>query len=137
MRTQGFSSPIIAMQNIPAAPEPTSLVSVLQSLLKSDIFRDITGLTETQKNALKAFLKSLGMAETLSGEALRSAAKIAFQKSMEKNVDKAMRVISQAKEQGLLSDEEAKELAKDVIKTFIGGGDEEEKKESSEDSAEE
>jgi len=48
-----------------------------------------------------------------------------------------MRVISQAKEQGLLSDEEAKELAKDVIKTFIGGGDEEEKKESSEDSAEE
>lgn len=126
MKTQGFPQPIISIQNVPAAPSPTNLAAVLENLLESDVFRDITGLTETQKNALKAFLESLGMAESLGGEALKNAAKIALQKSMERNVDKALQIIQQAKKAGLIGDEEARELTRSAISTFIGGGGEKE-----------
>jgi len=46
MKTQGFPQPIISIQNIPAAPDFTNLAAVLENLLESDVFRDITGLTE-------------------------------------------------------------------------------------------
>ena len=49
-----FPTPIVSLQNVPAAPAPGStLAGALTLLGQSGIFPDITGLTQTQKNALQ------------------------------------------------------------------------------------
>ncbi len=116
MKTQGFPPPIIAMQNAPAAPDPTSLATLLQAFLKPDVFRDITGLAGTQRNALEALQKAFGMAQALGSQALGGAAKLA-------TLDKVARTIRAAKAEGLINSEQAGNLLRSAIRSAIDGGD--------------
>ena len=52
-----LSTPIINLQNAPAAPDPSGL-SALAQLLSNPNFEDITGLDGTQRNALEALISS-------------------------------------------------------------------------------
>ena len=63
LSVKDFPPPIINLQNAPALPEPQGFGDLLMLLSKPDIFRDITGLTENQKNALAALKSSLETAQ--------------------------------------------------------------------------
>lgn len=120
--TAGFPAPIIAMQNAPAAPDPTGLAAALQVLGNPNLFRDITGLTETQRNALAALQSAFGMAQAFGTQAIGQAANLAMQRNMVRDIDKTMRTIQQAKRDGLLNDEQARTLTESAVRSMIGGG---------------
>ena len=118
LEAKDFPAPIIAMQNAPAAPDPTGLAGALNLLGQSGLFKDITGLEGNQRNALEALKSSLQTAQFF-GE---KAGNLALQARMNKDIDKTMRAIEEAKQQGLLSDEQAKQLTQGAIQSMIGGG---------------
>ena len=54
-----FATPIVNIQNAPAAPAPGAGLAGLSELLgKSDVFKDITGLDANQKNAMQTYLSN-------------------------------------------------------------------------------
>jgi murein DD-endopeptidase MepM/ murein hydrolase activator NlpD len=58
-----FPQPIISLQNAPTLPDPQGFGALTTLLANPNLFRDITGLTENQKNALAALQSSLKTAE--------------------------------------------------------------------------
>jgi murein DD-endopeptidase MepM/ murein hydrolase activator NlpD len=58
-----FPQPIISLQNAPTLPDPQGFGALTSLLANPNLFRDITGLTENQKNALAALQASLKTAE--------------------------------------------------------------------------
>lgn len=120
---QELAAPIIAMQNAPAAPDPTGLAAAMQLLGTPNLFKDITGLEGTQKNAAAALEGAFDTAQFFGGK----AADLALQAKMGKDIDKAMRTIQTAKESGLISDDQAKELTSNAIRGMIGGGTDKQK----------
>lgn len=113
-----FPAPIIAMQNAPAAPDPTGLAAAFQLLGQSGAFRDITGLEGTQKNAAAALQQAFSTATTFGTK----AADLALQGKMSKDIDKAMKTITDAKEKGLITDQQASGLMETAIRGMVGGG---------------
>jgi competence ComEA-like helix-hairpin-helix protein len=109
---------IVAMQSAPAAPDPTGLGALLGLLGQSGIFKDITGLEGTQRNAAAALQEAFETATTFGTK----AADLALQGKMSKDIDKAMRTIQTAKSQGLINDEQAKNLTDAAIRGMIGAG---------------
>ncbi len=118
LTAKDFPAPIINMQTAPAAPDPTGLAAALQLLGTPNIFKDITGLEGTQKNALEALQGALDTAQFFGGK----AADLALQAKMARDIDKAMRTIKTAKDNGLINDQQAQELTNNAIKSMIGGG---------------
>ena len=49
-------TPVVAIQNAPAAPDPTSITDIANLLGKENLFRDVSGLAGTQAGALGACL---------------------------------------------------------------------------------
>jgi hypothetical protein len=109
---------IIAMQNAPAAPDPTGLGAALTLLGQAGAFRDITGLEGTQKNAAAALQQSLQTATTFGTK----AADLALQGKMSKDIDKAMKTITTARQQNLITDEQAAGLMETAIRGMVGAG---------------
>jgi hypothetical protein len=118
LTAKDFPAPIVAMQNAPAAPDPTGLTGALTLLGQSGVFKDITGLEGTQRNAAAALQSALDTAQFFGGK----AADLTLQSRMAKDIDKTMRTIQSAKEGGLLTDAQAQELTKNAITGMIGGG---------------
>lgn len=58
-----LAQPIINLQNAPPAPDPTGLAAALQLLGNANLFQNITGLDQTQKNALAGLTSSLETAK--------------------------------------------------------------------------
>lgn len=113
-----FPAPLIALQNAPAAPDPTGLTGALSLLGQSGVFRDITGLEGTQRNAAAALSSAFDTATTFGTK----AADLALQGKMSKDIDKAIKTIDSAKAQGLISEEQARQLSETAIRGMIGGG---------------
>ena len=109
---------IIAMQNAPAAPDPTGLGAALSLLGQSGVFKDITGLEGNQKNAAAALQQSLQTATTFGTK----AADLALQGKMSKDIDKAMKTIVAAREAKLIDDKQATELMGTAIRGMVGAG---------------
>jgi len=120
LTAKDFPSPIIAMQSAPAAPDPTGLAGVLGLLGSSNLFKDITGLEGTQRNALEALKSAYESAQFFGGK----AADLVLQSKMAKDIDKSMRTIKAAKDSGLITDKQAEELTQSAIRGMIGGGPE-------------
>lgn len=98
LQSKDFANPMVNIQNAPAVPDPTGLQNLTNLLGKSDLFRDVTGLTENQKNALATFQKSMDTAQAFGKEAA-DLAKTAGMIDLIKN----------AKRDGNLTNEQAKE----------------------------
>lgn len=111
-------APIIAMQNAPAAPDPTGVGAALNLLGQAGAFRDATGLEGTQKNAAAALQQAMETATTFGTK----AADLALQGKMTKDIDKAMKTISTAKQQGLIDDKQAAALTETAIRGMVGAG---------------
>jgi competence ComEA-like helix-hairpin-helix protein len=111
-------SPIIAMQNAPAAPDPAGLSAALSLLGQSGAFRDITGLQGNQQNAAAALQGAFQTATTFGTK----AADLALQGKMSKDIDKAVKTIQAAKDQGLIDDGQASALTETAIRGMVGAG---------------
>jgi hypothetical protein len=116
MTAKDLPAPIINLQNAPALPDPTGLGAALQLLGTPNLFRDITGLEGNQRNALAAFTASLDAAKSFAGE----ASKLAMQKALSKDSDKNIKAIKQAKEAGLLTEQQANSLTESALRGQIG-----------------
>lgn len=124
LTAKDFPAPIIAMQAVPAAPDPTGLAGALALLGQPGLFKDITGLEGNQKNAAAALQSAFDTAQFFGGK----AADLALQAKMARDIDKAMRTIATAKQDGLITDTQAQELTRNAISGMIGGGAEEKPK---------
>lgn len=119
-----FPSPIINLQNAPAAPDPTGLAAALQLIGTPGLFKDITGLEGNQKNAAAALQGAFQTAQFFGGK----AADLALQAKMSRDIDKAVKTIDQAKQSGLITEAQAQELTGKAISGMIGGGTDEKPK---------
>ncbi|MDJ0460398.1 helix-hairpin-helix domain-containing protein [Streptomyces sp. H27-C3] len=113
-----FPQPIIAMQNAPAAPDPTGVGAALTLLGQSGAFRDLAGLEGTQKNAAAALEQAFTTATAFGTK----AADLALQAKMSKDIDKALKAIKSAKAEGLIDDKEASELTSTALRGMVGAG---------------
>ena len=118
LTAKDFPAPMINLQNAPQAPDPTGLAAALNLLGTPNLFKDITGLEGTQRNALAALQGALNTAQFFGGK----AADLALQGKMARDIDKAMRTIQAAKEKGLVTQEQAQELTTGAIRSMIGAG---------------
>ena len=89
LEAKDFPSPMINLQNAPAAPDPSGLTAALQLLGSPGIFKDITGLDLNQQNAAAALQGALNTTQFFGGK----AADLALQGRMGKDIDKTMRTI--------------------------------------------
>jgi hypothetical protein len=115
LQPQALPNPIVNIQNVPNAPDPSGLSATLGLLGQSNIFKDITGLEGNQKNAMQAFQSSLDAAKTFAQE----AGKLEVQKVMEKRLDKAINAIDNDKS---LSPEKKAELKEKALNAYMGAG---------------
>ena len=111
-----FPAPIVNFQNIPEAPDPTGLGAVLQLIGRGDLFRDITGLTQNQKNALATLQSSLSTAQAFGQEAIQ----LAHAQAAEKTIDQTLQSVFEAKKDGRLTDEAARTIMKGALQNFLG-----------------
>lgn len=118
LTAKDFPAPIIAMPSAPAAPDPTGVGAVMQLLGQSGIFKDITGLEGTQRNAAAA-LEGAFQTATAFGT---KAADLALQGKIAKDIDKAMRTIQTARSQGLINEQQAAQLTETAIRGMVGAG---------------
>lgn len=116
LKPSEFPAPIINLQNAPPAPDPSGLGAALQLLGTANLFRDVTGLEGNQRNALAAFQEAMGTARFFGGE----AAKLALQRSMSRDIDKTLQAIQRAERSGLISREQAGQLAAGALRGLIG-----------------
>jgi N-acetyl-anhydromuramyl-L-alanine amidase AmpD len=124
-------NPMISIQNAPALPDPAGLAGTLNLLGKADSFRDITGLTENQKNAIEALKASFDTTKAFGSEAakieiqkLQEAAKLETQKMMDRRLDTAMSKIQNSG----LDAEKKKELMEKALNAYLGAGAKQEDK---------
>jgi Papain-like cysteine protease AvrRpt2 len=111
-----FATPIVNIQNAPAAPAPGAGLAGLSELLgKSDIFKDITGLTENQKNAMQTYLSNQENAKAFA----EVAKEMTMQGHNTAHADKIQDSINNSN----LSDEVKAKLTKDHIQQMIDGGE--------------
>ena len=109
-------SPLVQFQQVPEFPDPTGLRTALEILQRSDLFKDVTGLEQTQRNALAAFEKALGVAKSFGGQ----AANIALQQETGKNIDRTLNQIEQAQASGSLTPDQASALAYNALRSLSG-----------------
>jgi hypothetical protein len=110
--------PLVSIQNAPQVPDPFGLSAAFQLLSKPDLFRDITGLEGSQKNARAAFDAAISAASAVGDE----AAKLAVQNEIARNSERMLNRINQAQKDELLTPEVAQELANATLKGFLGEG---------------
>ncbi|HET7809700.1 MAG TPA: hypothetical protein VFL16_03935 [Steroidobacteraceae bacterium] len=106
---------LVKFQTVPDAPAPTGMAAALQ-LLGKDVFKDLTGLTANQKNALAAFTSTLASSEAFAGEAFN----LALAQDASQNIDRTLGQIQAAKSAGYLTDEQASAAARDALNRVIG-----------------
>ncbi|HEU4657705.1 MAG TPA: DUF4056 domain-containing protein, partial [Capillimicrobium sp.] len=109
-------TPLVSIQNAPAVPAPAGLSGAFGLLATKDLFRDVTGLEGSQKNALAAFEASTAAAAALGQE----AAKLAIQQELGRDAERMIGRIAQAQKDGLLTPEAAEELTQSALQGMIG-----------------
>ena len=121
LKPTDFPNSMISIQNAPNAPAPASAVDILKQLTNPNIFKDITGLEQTQKNAMDAMKSSLDVAKAFGME----AAKIEQQKALTKDVAKISKQIEEDKD---LTPEQKKDLKYSLYQGMVGEDRKSEKK---------
>jgi len=118
LEAKDFAAPIVAFQNVPNAPDPQGFAGLLQLLGNPNLFRDLSGLTENQKNALAGLQAALGTAQFFGGK----AADLALQGSMRQDIDRALSRINDQHRSGAISDQQRAQLTEAALRSMIGGG---------------
>jgi hypothetical protein len=118
LKAAPFPTPMINIQNAPPAPEPgATLTGALGLLGKTDLFKDITGLEGTQKNALQAMLSAGENARHYADKAAELATLAANQRGGNSTVES----IKKSMDDGTIDRERGKKLVEDVYRAQITG----------------
>jgi hypothetical protein len=112
-----FPTPMVSIQNAPAAPDPTGMRAALE-LLGRQSFADITGLAGTQANAAMAYSKAMDTALAFGKE----ASTLAQQASMQRGIDRTMGAIDKAEAEGKIDTEKARDLRTSALRKLVGDG---------------
>jgi hypothetical protein len=114
-----FATPLVNVQNAPAAPAPgVGLAGLSELLAASGVFKDITGLDANQQNVIKTFLSNQENAKAF-GE---MAKEMAMQSHNTQNSGKIMDSITAARGTGTISQDDANHLVKNHLQQQIDGG---------------
>jgi hypothetical protein len=108
--------PIVNIQNAPGLPDPLGLTQAMEILGRSDIFREASGLAGTQRNALAAFQGVMDTAKAFGG----MAAQLAQQQELGRTVDRTLEQIKGAQATGMLSQQQASDLAHAALQSLAG-----------------
>jgi hypothetical protein len=113
-----FPTPMINIQNAPNAPDPgATLTGALGVLGKSDLFKDITGLDQTQKNALQAMLSNQESAKHFADKAAELAVQAQNLKSAPTTIDS----IKKSMADGTIDKATGQRLIADAYRAQING----------------
>lgn len=104
LEPKDFPSPVVSIQNAPAVPDPAGLQNLLTLLGKGDVFHDLTGLNQTQLNALAAYQKALDTAQSFGHEAGELAKTMA-----------TVQMAKEAQKSGALSNEDTQKVLKEQL----------------------
>lgn len=124
LQVKDLPTNIVNMQTAPAAPDPTGLGAAFTLLGQSGVFKDMTGLTGTQANALEALKTTSQSMTTLAGK----AAELQKQVSMKKDIEKTLKTIQQAEKDKLITSEQKNKLANSALNSMVGKSETTEKK---------
>jgi len=116
LQPKPFPSPLVNLQNLASAPDPTGLAAALKLIATPNIFTNLTGLDANQKNALAAFQASLDTAKAFGGQ----AAALVQQKQLSQSIGSSLGAIKQAQKDGLISNADASDLADSALKGLVG-----------------
>jgi hypothetical protein len=111
-----FPRPLVQFQQVPEFPDPTGLRTALEILQRSDLFKDVTGLEQTQRNSLAAFEKALSVAKSFGGQ----AANLALQQENGRNIDRTLNQIEASRNGGSLTPSQASSLAYNALRSLAG-----------------
>jgi hypothetical protein len=117
---QPFAAPIINMQSGSPLPDPAGVNALIGALTKGDAFRDITGLTENQRNAIAALKSAFETSQFFGGKAAELTALAAQTMQSNKNYDSQMKNIKQAYADNLITDEEAGQFTRELLRSTTG-----------------
>lgn len=105
LQAKDFPNPVVNIQNAPNLPDPSGLQKALDLIGNSQVFRDATGLNQSQLNALAAYQKTLDTAQSFGKEAAELA------KAATK-----IQLVKDAQKSGTLSNKDAKEISNDTLR---------------------
>lgn len=116
-----FPAPVVAIQNAPAAPDPTSMAAFTALLGQQGLFKDVSGLAQNQANALGAFKQAMQTANNF-GKLAAAGAKAAH---AQRNSERIMQKVNDARGKKILSDDDAKQVTGKLfgaLNSDLGGG---------------
>jgi hypothetical protein len=116
-----FPAPVVAIQNAPAAPDPTPLSAFTALLGQQNLFKDVSGLAQNQANALGVFKQAMQTANNFGKLAAAGAKAIHAQR----NSERVMKKVNEARGKKILNDEDAKTVTGKmfgVLNSDLGGG---------------
>jgi hypothetical protein len=111
-----FPDPLVAMQALPSAPDPTGLAAAIKTLGTNGIFKDITGLALNQANASAALKSAIGAAQGFATQ----AGALAQQRFLNGELDRSLDKIKGARDKGLITEADAQKLSEQVLRGAIG-----------------
>ncbi|MCF6229278.1 MAG: hypothetical protein L3J62_00585 [Gammaproteobacteria bacterium] len=117
LQAKDMASNIINMQTAPSAPDPTGLAAAYALLGKSDAFKDITGLSGTQANALSALQTTSKSVTDLAGIS-KDFANLAVMANSKKDGSRQIEQIKKLNKDGYLNDSETNEQIKKVLDSY-------------------
>lgn len=107
LQPKAMESPVVNIQNAPTAPSPAGLGDVLELMGKNNLFRDMTGLSTTQANALAALTKAstdAGAAAQISADIVKAAAI----DDTNRNLRKELKLIDELEREKKITPEDAR-----------------------------
>ncbi|WP_028978323.1 papain-like cysteine protease family protein [Sporocytophaga myxococcoides] len=111
-----FATPIVNIQNAPATPTPGAGLAGISDLLgKSDVFKDITGLDQNQKNAMQTYLSNQQNAKDFA-----QMAKEIY--TIGHNTEHSDKIADSIRNSPELTKEEKAKLLKDHFGQMVDGG---------------
>jgi hypothetical protein len=111
-----FPDPLVRFQTVPSAPDPTGLAAAIKALGTADIFKNLTGLALNQQNAAAALKASLSAAQGFAS----NAGALAQQQFLNRELDRSLDHIKDARDKKLITDEDAKGLTESALRGAIG-----------------
>lgn len=111
-----FPTPIVGYQQVPSAPDPTGLAAALKLIGTPNLFRDLTGLDLTQQAAAQAFSSALDTAQFFGTQ----GAGLAQQRFQNQTMDRNLKRIKNARDQGLISADQANSLTRTALQSSAG-----------------
>lgn len=124
-----FPDTIINLQNAPGMPAPSGLQGALGAVQNAGAFRDMAGLAGTQANARAGLETAAGLATSFGGMAFQGAmAQLQADGKAAGDLKGMFSAIEKARDNGLITPEQAGRAAMDAIGRRMSGKDAAEEK---------